>query len=116
MHHSFSLEPEFYNISIYLLKGCWLDVTAKQSLILSNTLLVKLWHALVCLSGTHFQYLCLPDRDYTTHTTIPEERVNMFTAYALYYNLDIPTAIRFLGGNYTASYTNVDHIIRILQK
>ena len=114
LNHSFLVEPAFFLVSIYLLKGQWLDTQAIAQLIQSHLYLMELWKALVSLHCVPFHLLQLPDKDYATHTSIPSTRVQMFTACALYYNLDISCLIRFVGGNYTASYRNIDDIIKRL--
>ena len=64
---------------------------------------MELWKALVFLSNLEFSDLQKPDLQHTQRTTIPHDRVAMFTACALHYNLDMASVIRFVGGTYTAA-------------
>ena len=84
-------------------------------ILLCHMAFINLWHALVSLAHTTFTTLQQPDTAYASRTTIPHDRVCMFTACALHYNLDMASVIRFVGGTYTASYRNVPHILQTLE-
>ena len=113
MLHSFHCEPDIFNIAIYILKNPWLDIHSHIQFILSDLTLMELWKALVSLPNNQFHKLQQPDTKYATRTTIPHERVAMFTACALHYNLDMASVIRFVGGTYTASYRDVPNILKL---
>lgn len=116
LKHSFHREPDFYNISIFLLKGTWLDYGSFANVLKASPLIATLWVALVDLVDVPFQNLCKPDLHYKSHKSIPQDRVDWFTACAFFYNFDMPSVIRFVGGNYTASYRDVSTIIQQLKE
>ena len=51
--------------------------------------------------------------NYQDQKAIDPNRVKLFLAALLHYELDIPTLIRYLGGNYTANYRNTNRTIQI---
>ena len=52
-------------------------------------------------NNIHFMDLKQPKENYASQTSIDISRVKKMLAATLQYNLDIPTLIRILGGNYT---------------
>ena len=54
------------------------------------------------------------DLNYKAQTSIPQERVDMFTACAIHYNFDISSVIRYTCGNYTNAHLKVESIIATL--
>ena len=62
----------------------------------------------ILLWSRHVDFLTLRDTiyNYSEQKSIDPLRVQQFLAAALYYNLDIPVAIRFIKGNYTGEYRN----------
>ena len=62
-----------------------------------------------------FMDLQNPLKNYAKQTSIDNNRVRNMLAATLQYNLDIPTLIRFLGGNYTGEYRKTEEIIKILR-
>ena len=57
-----------------------------------------------------------PIKNYAHQEKIDPNRVKKILAATLTYNLDIPTIIRFLGGNYTGEYRNIHHTINSLHE
>ena len=56
-----------------------------------------------------------PKENYASQTSIDILRVKKMLAATLQYNLDIPTLIRFLGGNYTGEYMDSKATIKALE-
>ena len=52
--------------------------------------------------------------DYAKQTSIPQHRVDMFTACAIHYNFDLSSIIRFTGGNYTNAHLQVESTLATL--
>ena len=57
-----------------------------------------------------------PISNYTEQKSIDPTRIKKFLARALHYDLDIPTVVRFLGGNYTEEYRDIKNTIKILRE
>ena len=72
---------------------------------------MKLWS-----SEIEFSDLKNPIVDYANQKQVSQSRIKKFLAATLNFNLDIPTVIRYLGGNYTGEYRNVKKTIAILKK
>ena len=51
------------------------------------------------------------DLDYKSHTSIPQCRVDMFTACAIHYDFDLSSVIRFTGENYINAHLKVESIL-----
>jgi len=66
------------------------------------------------LRDLDFSPLQKVDLDYAKQTSIPQHRVDMFTACAIHYNFDLSSVIRFTGGNYTNAHLKVESIIETL--
>ena len=116
LDHSFTREPDILNISIFILKSNWLDWKSFIHFLSSNPYIHKLWESLVHLSQLSFLSLQTPDSDYASKTCIPADRVSKFLACDLHYDLDLSLVIRFVQGNFTASYRNVKHIVHNLKQ
>ena len=56
-----------------------------------------------------------PIANYASQTSIDISRVKKMLAATLQYDLDIPTLIRFLGGNYTGEYRDSKATIKALK-
>ena len=56
-----------------------------------------------------------PKENYAKQTSIDILRVKKMLAATLQYNLEIPTLIRFLGGNYTGEYRDINATIKALK-
>ena len=54
--------------------------------------------------------------NYQDQKSIDPNRVKLFVAALLHYDMDIPTLIRYLGGNYTGDYRDTDYTIKILKE
>lgn len=113
-NHSFTREPDLFNIAILLLKGDWLDATSTSNLCSSHTSFSQLWSALTTLAHCNFSSIKQPDKLYTIRTSIPEDRVVKFTACLLFYDLDVSSLICFTEGNYTGAYRTPSHVQNIL--
>ena len=50
-----------------------------------------------------------------TMPVIDPKRVRLFLAALIHYDLDIPTLIRYLGGNYTGEYRDLQETVQILK-
>ena len=54
-------------------------------------------------------------KNYAGQTSINTSRIKKMIAATLQYDLDIPTLIRFLGGNYTGEYRDSKQTIKALE-
>ena len=56
-----------------------------------------------------------PIQDYNSQKSIQKSRLQKLLAATIHYNLDVPTLIRYLGGNYTGEYRKINETIEILK-
>ena len=97
--HSFLKEPTFENTSSLLVKSSFLSFEDHSNLLLASPSINNLWIHMVKFQDLDFSPLQQPDLDYLTQTSIPQDRVDMFTACAIHYKFDLSSVIRFTGGN-----------------
>ena len=109
--HSFTKEATFENIAIFILKSPFLDLASLLSVVKASVL----WKQLVLLRNLDFSPLQVVDKDYRSHQSIPEDKVQMFLACAIFYNFDLASVIRYTGGNYTAYHLDVNSILSTLK-
>jgi hypothetical protein len=63
------------------------------------------------LLQVNFANLRDPVPDYASHTLIAPTRMRLLTACAVHYDLDFGLVNRYLGGKYTAEWSDVNEII-----
>ena len=56
-----------------------------------------------------------PIKDYANKNSINTTSVKKILAAVFWYNLDIPTVIRFLGNNYTGEYRDINKTLQMLR-
>ena len=66
------------------------------------------------LSGTRASVKSM--KDYANQSEIDLNRRKQFLVALFHYELDVPTLIRFLGGNYTGECKDINSTIKILLK
>ena len=113
--HSFLKEPVLENIILPVLKSGYLTFASLTSLVRSSPLFLVLWKHLVLLRDKDFSKLQTIDSSYDLQEAIPQEKVTLFLACALHYNLDLASVIRYTGGNYTSAHTDIKSIVSRLQ-
>lgn len=113
--HSFLKEPVFENIIIFILKSSFLKFSDFKNLILVSPLFLVLWIHLVTVRNLDFSTLQQICTSYQTQEKIPQNKVTSFLACALHYNFDLASVIRYTGGNYTSSHTDIKAIISKLK-
>ena len=109
--HSFTSEASFEHVLIFLLRSNYLPDKDKNNLLESHVLFNHLNKMIDWSKNIDFMNLKNPIKNYAHQEKINPHRVKKFLAATLTYNLDIPTVIRFLGGNYTGEYRNINHTI-----
>ena len=115
LNHSFKSEASFEHTIIFLLKSKYLSDQEEGSLLECHPLFSHLNQMLKWASNIDFNDIRHHIKDYQLQTSIDQTRVKKLLAGILHYNLDIPTFIRYLGGNYTAEYRNVEHTLKWLK-
>ena len=113
--HSFTSEACFEHIVIFLLKSEYLNEEDHRIVLASHPLILHLDKMLHWSKDIHFLDLQNHLKDYSKQTSISNTRIRKMLAATLNYDLDIPTLIRFLGGNYTGEYRKIEDTIKILK-
>ena len=96
----FQVKACFEHIIIFILKSEYIDNSDKENLLRSHPLFQHLNKMITWSSNIQFMDLKQPKENYASQTSIDILRVKKMLAPTLQYNLDIPTLIRLLGGNY----------------
>ena len=63
-----------------------------------------------------FSSIKSPIQNYQNQKSIDPNRVKLFLAALLHYELDVPTLIRYLGSNYTGAYRDIDRMLCTLKQ
>ena len=107
----YQTEGDFSNIIFFLVKGGWLSKQDLHSVSLIQPDFKDMIDSVPALLKVDFSSLCDPVLDYASQTNINPDRVRLMSACAVHYNLDIGLVVRYLGGEYTASWRNIPEIL-----
>lgn len=94
-----------------MVKGGWLNVADLFAVSLAYPDLQDMIELVPDLLQLDFSSLRDSVLDYATQTLIEPSRVQLMTACAVHYNLNIGLVVRYLGGEYTASWRSVTDIL-----
>ena len=92
----------------------YLPVVDIRSLIQASPTIATLWESMVTLQDLDFSPLQETDTTYASQQVVPQHKSDMFLACAIHYNFDLPSVIRYTGGNYTAAHQDVEAIVSTL--
>ena len=115
-HHSFTSGASFEHILVFILKKKFLKHYDLKNLLKVHPLYNHLNKMISWTKNIDFSDLKNPIQDYANQKSISSTRVKKLLAATLHYDLNIPTVIRYLGGNYTGEYRDVKKTIKILKK
>ena len=107
----YQTEGDFVNTCFFLVKDGWLS---RSELLLVSAAcpdIKDMIESVPHLLQVDFSSLRDPVPDYAAQTTIDPHRVELMTACAVHYNLNIGLVVRYLGGEYTASWRSVQDIL-----
>lgn len=102
---------DFSNTCFFLVKGGWLNKTELCLVSCAYPDLQDMIESVPGLLDIDFSSLRNPVLDYATQVLIEPARVELMTACAVHYNLDIGLVVRYLGGEYTASWRSIPDIL-----
>ena len=111
--HSFLKEPTFGNIPVFIVKSSF----SLLWIIIPFFPLALHAHSMVTydqIKGSRFLPLQNIDSYFIGKTSIPQHRVDIFTACAIHYNFNLSSVIRFIGGNYTNAHHQVESTLAAL--
>ena len=115
LDHTFTSQATFEHILIFLLKGEYLPNQDKKSLFNTHPLFKHFNNILEWSRNIEFMDLKNPIKDYANQNSINTTRIQKMLAAVFWYNLDIPTVIRFLGNNYTGEYRDINKTLQMLR-
>ena len=107
----YQTEGDFSNVIFFLVKGGWLSGQDLHSVSMMHPDFKDMIDSVPALLEVDFSSLRDPVLDYASQTKIDPDRVQLMTACAVHYNLDIGLVVRYLGGEYTASWRNIPEIL-----
>jgi hypothetical protein len=114
--HSFTSEASFEQILIFLLKSKYLPDKDKNNVLDTHFLFRHLNKMIDWSKNIDIMDLKQQIKNYSNQEKIDPNRIKKILAASLKYNLSIPTLIRFLDGNYTGEYRDVEKNIKILEE
>ena len=114
--HSFTSEASFEHCLIHIFKSNYLIAEDTNNLLNCHALFRHLHKMIGWSKNIDFSDIKRHIPDYQDQKSIKTDRVKLFLAALLHYDLDVPTLIRYLGGNYTGEYRNVEDIVAILNE
>ncbi len=109
--HCYKAEAELPYVIFFLIKLSWLeerDLGVLSRIHLDFEVMIT---SIPRLLKVDFTSLKNPVMDYASHTSIAPARVRMLTACAVHYDLDFGLVTRYLGGEYTAEWRDINKII-----
>ena len=115
LDHSFKSEACIEHVLVFIFNSGFLPKIDKRCLLDSHPLIEHLHKMLNWSKEVHFIDIKDPISNYADQKCIDNQRIKKLLAATLHYRLDIPTLIRFLGGNYTGEYRNSKDTIRALK-
>jgi hypothetical protein len=98
-------------VIFFLIKLSWLEERDLGVLSTTHPDFEAMITSIPRLLKVDFTSLKTPVMDYASHTSIAPARVRMLTACAVHYDLDFGLVTRYLGGEYTAEWRDVNGII-----
>ena len=118
LRRSWKVEASFGNVLFHLVKNGWLEQHVDDDDDVKHTLsaMNPEWAAVIeyvpMLAEIDFLALRLPDPDYATRKEISKHLVWLMAACAVYYDLDFGLVLRYLSGEYTGEWRDVNEIVR----
>ena len=117
IQRSWKVEASFDNTLFFLVKHGWLEphlddrLDATQVLSSMSPEYAAIIEYVPILQGIDFSALKDPDPNYATRKEISKNLVWLMAACAVRYDLDFGLVLRYLAGEYTAEWRNVDQIL-----
>ena len=108
LNHQFSEAPHLDHCVLHLFKNDWLTPEDKANLFEYEPLYKVLDDTVQECKNVDFSSLAHYRTDWSQQKTIPEERCKLFTACLIHFNGHVGDVIRYVGGNYTAEYRDVE--------
>ena len=114
-NHSFTSEGAFEQVLVFILKSGYLQEEDKSSLLGVHVLFDHLNKMMEWSKKIDFLDVRKAYKNWANQSEIDPNRRKQLLAALFHYDLDVPTLIRFLGGNYTGEYRDVKSTIKILR-
>ena len=115
LNHTFTSEATFEHTLVFLLKSGYLPSQDETTLLETHPLFKHLSNILKWSTRIEFMDLRYPIKNYQDQKTINVTRVQKMLAAVCFYNLDIPTVIRFLGNDYTGEHREINETLQVLR-
>ena len=121
---SYKSEANLASVVFVMLKQGWFDEEAwdkgeANNILSTLSAMHPDYEALIVnvpiLMTVDFSSLLEPRHDYATQEQIDPKRVRLLAACAVHYNLDFGLVMRYLGGEYTAKWRDVDAILSAVE-
>jgi hypothetical protein len=111
LSHCYQAEEELLYVILFLIKLNWLDNEDLGVLSTIHPDFEAMAISTPKLLQVNFASLRDSVPDYASHTSITPTRMWLLTACAVHYDLDFGLVNRYLGGKYTAEWSDVNEII-----
>ena len=104
----------FENIFILLVKCHFLSHEDHLNILKASTTVSNLWTHMVKFKSLDFSPLQDVNLSYVSQTSIPTDKTDIFLACDIHYNFNLPSIIRYIGGNYTTAHQDIEDIVDTL--
>lgn len=111
INHSFNQEASFETTLLCIVKSGFLDEESKKELGETHPLIEHLIKMIKELAAVDFSSLRTYNTEWATQKETPKERVRLLLACLLHYDGRVGDVMRYLGGNYTAEYRDINNRI-----
>ena len=115
LDHSFKSEACIEHVLVFVFNSCFLSDIDKNNMLDSHPLIEHLYKMLNWSKKVNFLDIRKHISNYAKQESIDTQRIKKLLAATLHYKLDIPTLIRFPGGNYTGEYRDSKRTIKTLK-
>ena len=111
INHSFTRDTEFDHILVIIYKSGLMGKDSISAVRRCHPLYDHLYKSLLRSSDIDFSSLRDEDENFESQMSIPCTRIVQTLSAALYYDLHIPSVIRYCGGTYLGQFRDVNKII-----
>ena len=111
----YTVEPQFHNAAFFLVREGFLEQQEMRTLRAVSSHFRDMVDQVPKLMQVDFSPLLQPRVDYSTQNEISMERVEMMSACLVYYGLNYGLVVRYLGGEYTGEWRDVDGILKLVR-
>ena len=110
-NQSFSSGKSFHHVILPLFQSGFLHQSSMDCIMASYPRASLLWTEYQRLQHVDFRPLRHPNPNWSSQAAIDPHRVDMMAACLLHYNLDVPSLVRYCGGEYLGTHLQPQNVL-----